>query len=217
MNNQYLILERILESISLHLDVEPCHLLEYIQALPKPQEFADLQARVDCLLKENSKLKTKVEEGKALWKEMVELKDRITTLEEEVKTALEEQNKAKAKEVARKIHSFMGFLGEVVNKARLYDQGLRQPETALGAKMMRCMVDYSTKMEKLLKELCTLLDPNRNWPPHRSQPQDQVRYPFLSLVLALLLLRFLNRIPYAIFNYFWTVRSPEIRNHILSI
>ena len=112
---------------------------------------------MDYLLKENSELKTKVEEGEALRKETVELKDWITALEEEVKIAREEREKSK--EVARKIHSFMGFPGDVVNKARLYDQGLKQPETMSRAKMMRCMVDYSTKMEKLLKELRTLLQP----------------------------------------------------------
>ena len=87
VKDQYLILERILESISLHLDVEPRHFLEHIQALLKPQELTDLQARVDCLLKENRELKMKVEEGKALRKETVELKDRIAAMEEEVKTA----------------------------------------------------------------------------------------------------------------------------------
>ena len=95
VKDQYLILERTLESINLHLDMEPRHLLEHIQALPKPQELSDLQARVDCLLKENSELKTKVEEGEAFWKETVELKDRITMLEEEVKTAREERDKSK--------------------------------------------------------------------------------------------------------------------------
>ena len=144
-----------MESISLHLDVEPHHLLEHIQALPKPQDLTDLQARVDCLLKENGELKTKEEEGEALRKETVELKDRIAVLEEEVKTARVERDKAK--EVARKIHSFMRFPGDVLNKARLYDQGLRQPETASEAKMMRCIVDYNAKMEKMLKALHELL------------------------------------------------------------
>ena len=99
--------------------MEPRHLLEHVQALPKPQDLTDLQAWVDCLLKENGELKTKVEEGEALRKEMMELKDRIAALEEEVKTVWEERDKSK--EVAQKIHSFMGFPGDVVNKARLYD------------------------------------------------------------------------------------------------
>ena len=85
----------------------------------------------------------------------MELKDRIAALEEEVKTARSEQDKAK--EVARKIPSFLGFPGDVLNKACLYDHSLRQPETVSGAKMMRCMVESSTKMEEMLKALCELL------------------------------------------------------------
>ena len=44
VKDQYLILERTLELISLHLDVEPRHLLEHIQTLSKPQEMSNLQA-----------------------------------------------------------------------------------------------------------------------------------------------------------------------------
>ena len=157
IKDQYVILERTLESISFHLDMEPRHLLEHIQTLPKPQDLTDLQARVDCLLKENRELRTKVEEGEVLRKETEELKDQITALEAEVKSAREERDKAK--EVARKIHAFIGYPGDVINKARLYDQCVKQPKTASGAKIMLCMVDYSTKMEKLLKELRALLQP----------------------------------------------------------
>ena len=112
---------------------------------------------MDCLLKENGELRTKVEEGEALRKEIEELKNWITAIEEEVKTARTEQDKAK--KVARKIHSFLGFPGDVLNKARLYDQGLRQSTTDSGVKMMCCMVDYNSKMEKTLKELRALLQP----------------------------------------------------------
>ena len=78
---------------------------------------------MDCLLQENGELRTKVEEGEALRNEMEELKNRITAIEEEIKTARVEWDKAK--EVAWKIHSFLGFPSDVLNKARLYDQGLR--------------------------------------------------------------------------------------------
>ena len=47
----------------------------------------------------------------------------------------------------------------MLNKARLYNYGLKQPTTDSGIKMMRCMVDYSLKMEKTLKELRALLHP----------------------------------------------------------
>ena len=113
-------------------------------------------------MKENGDLKTKVEEGEVLRKKSVELKDQIAAMEEEVKTTRAERDKAK--EVAQKIHSFMGFPSDVLNKAHLYNQGLRQPETASRAKMMRCMVDYRAKMEKTLKVLCELLQPTGSQP-----------------------------------------------------
>ena len=54
---------------------------------------------------------------------------------------------------------FLGSPGDVLNKARLFDHGLKQPATDSGVKMMRCMIDYSQKMEKMLKELRSLLKP----------------------------------------------------------
>ena len=53
----------------------------------------------------------------------------------------------------------MGNPGDILNKARLFDHGLKQPTTNSGVKMMRCMVDYGLKMEKTLKELQALLQP----------------------------------------------------------
>ena len=40
------------------LKVVPLYTLDYIKKLPKVQDMADLQARVDCLLKENGELRT---------------------------------------------------------------------------------------------------------------------------------------------------------------
>ena len=103
-----------------------------------------------------------MEEGEVLWKETEEPKDRIAALEAEVKSAREKRDKAK--EVAQKIHAFMGYPGDIINKVRLYDLCAKQSEMVLGAKIMQCMVDYNTKMEKLLKELRTLLQPSRIQP-----------------------------------------------------
>ena len=41
-------------------------MLDRIKALPKPQDLTDLQARMDCLLRENGELRAKAEEGDAL-------------------------------------------------------------------------------------------------------------------------------------------------------
>ena len=88
---------------------------------------------------------------------MDELRNRIAAVEEEAKIARAERDKSK--EVAQNIHGYLGFPGDVLNKARLFDHGLKQPATDLGVKMMRCMVDYDLKLEKTLKELCALLHP----------------------------------------------------------
>ena len=105
------------ESIGLYLDMEPRYLLDHIRVLSKPFDLVDLQARVDYLLRKNGELMTKAKEGKALRKEMKELNNWIAAIKEELKTSRTERDKAK--EVARKIHSFLGFSSDVLNKARL--------------------------------------------------------------------------------------------------
>ena len=142
--------------VSLELDMEPRLILEHLRKLPKAQDMTDLQARVDYLFKANGELRTRVEEGEALCKEEEELKDRIKALEVEVKSTRKDRDKAM--EVAQKIHAFVGYLSDVVNKARLYDQCAKQLETSSGAKVIRCMVNYSTTIKKLLKEMYILLE-----------------------------------------------------------
>ena len=156
VKRQYQAMEKLLNSISRYLDVEPQDMLDHIKALPKPQDLLDLQARVDYLLRENGELRVKAEEGNALRKEVGEQKNRIKAMEE-VKTAKAERDKSK--EVAQKVHRFLGYPSDVLNKARLYDHGLKQPTTDSDVKMMRCIVDYGLKMEKTLKELRVLLHP----------------------------------------------------------
>ena len=54
--------------------MEPLNTLEHIKKLPKAQDMADLQAKVDCLLKENGKLKSQVVTKEVELKEMGALK-----------------------------------------------------------------------------------------------------------------------------------------------
>ena len=65
---------------------------------------------------------------------------------------------------------FLGSPGDVLNKARLFDHGLKQPATDSGVKIMRCMIDYSQKMEKTLKELRTLIQPAEGQPEQAGTP-----------------------------------------------
>ena len=101
VKKRYQAMEKLINSISQYLDAEPDDMLDQIKALPTPQDISDLQARMDCLLKENEELRAKADEGDALRKENGELKDRIKAVEKEAKTARAERDKSK--EVAQKV------------------------------------------------------------------------------------------------------------------
>ena len=162
VKSQYLVMERFIEEISNFFDVEPAEIMDRIRTLPKPKDLTDLQARMDCLLKENVELRARADEGNALRAEIKELKDQMKEAEKEVKVARTERDKSK--EIAQKVCKFLGSPGDVLNKARLFDHGLKQPATDSGVKIMRFMIDYSQKMEKTLKELRKLLQPTKGRP-----------------------------------------------------
>ena len=63
----------------------------------------------------------------------------------------------KAVTMAKKFHAFVGFLGNVVTKARLYDKSMKKLKVVPAPKVLRMLVDYSGKVEKLLGELRILL------------------------------------------------------------
>ena len=128
-------MERFIEDISNYLDAEPVDVMDRIKALPKPEDLTNLQARMDCLLKENVELRAKANEGDALRTENKELKDRVKEAEKAVMTARMERDRSK--EIAQQVPKFLGSPGDVLNKARLFDHGLKQPATDSGVKMMR--------------------------------------------------------------------------------
>ena len=162
-------MERFIEDISNYMDSEPADIMDRIKALPKPEDLTDLQVWMDCLLKENVELRAKEVEGDALRTENKELKDRVKEAEKEVKAARTEWERSK--EIAQQVSKFLGSPGDVLNKARLFDHGLKQPATDFGVKMMRCMIDYSQKMEKTQKELRTLLQPTGGRPEQAGTPR----------------------------------------------
>ena len=84
-----------MEEISNFFDAEPVEVMDRIRTLPKPEDLTDLQARMDCLLKENVELRARADEGDALRVENKELKDRMKEAEKEVKAARTEQDKSK--------------------------------------------------------------------------------------------------------------------------
>ena len=135
-------MESFIEEKSTYMDSEPADVMNRIRDLPKPEDLTDLQARMDCLLKENVELRARAGEGDALQAENVELraradegdalraenkelKDWMKEAEREAKAAQTERDKSK--EVAQRVSKFLGSPGDVLNKARLFDHGLKQP------------------------------------------------------------------------------------------
>ena len=59
--------------------------------------------------------------------------------------------------VSRKFFDFVGFSGDVVTKARVYDQCMKKPEVVSVPKVLWMLVDFSGRVENLLKELQLLL------------------------------------------------------------
>ena len=141
VKSQYQAMESFIEEISNYMDSESADVMNRIKDLPKPEDLTDLQARMDCLLKENVELRARADKGDALRAENKELKDRMKEAEREAKATQTERDKSK--EVAQRVSKFLGSPGDMLNKARLFDHGLKQPATNSGVKMMRCMIDYS--------------------------------------------------------------------------
>ena len=169
VKSQYQVMERFIEDISNYLDTEPANVMDRIKALPKPKGLSDLQAQMDYLLKENMELRAKVDEGDALRTENEALKDRVKEAEKSIKTTRTERDRSK--EIAQQVSKFLGSPGDVLNKARLFDHGLKQPATDYGVKIMHCMINYNHKMEKTLKELRTLLQPTGGQPEQAGTPR----------------------------------------------
>ena len=188
VKSQYQAMESFIEEISTYMDSELADVMNRIRDLPKPEDLTDLQARMDCLLKENVELRARADKGDALWAENVELraradegnalraenkelKDRMKEVEREAKAARTERDKSK--EVAQRVSKFLESPGDMLNKARLFDNGLKSPATNSGVKMMRCMIDYSQKMDKTLKELRSLLKPTGGQPEQTGNSRAQ--------------------------------------------
>ena len=101
---QYLDMEEALEEINAELGVEPRQIMEHIKAVPKAQEMEDLRARINCLLKKNTELKTQVADQNEKLKEAEALT--VTAFEEKVQT---HEEREKAITMAKKFPAFVGF------------------------------------------------------------------------------------------------------------
>ena len=92
----------------------------------------------------------------ANWDEKLKKAEALTATAFEEKVRAQEERK-KAVTMAWKFHAFVEFSNNVVTKVRLYDKCMRKSEVVPAPKVLRILVDYSGKVDKLLGELRTLL------------------------------------------------------------
>ena len=108
----------------------------------------ELRARIARLFKDNAGLQAQVA-------------DRNRRLEEaEAHVAVAEEGRIRAEVettkwhgVSRKFFDSVGLAGDVVTKARLFDQCMKKPKAGLAPKILRMLVDFSERVKNLLKEL----------------------------------------------------------------
>ena len=144
-------IEEALVDINKTLRVPSLAAADHIKMLPKMQEMEDLQARMNYLVKENGELKGQLVTKEAEQKQMGELKGRIAALKDELVEAQKQENNVRV--VARNFEEFIGNPGDVVNKAKLYDKGMSWLGASPTPKIIRFLVDYNIKMEKVLAEI----------------------------------------------------------------
>ena len=167
--NQYESMEKALEQIGSELGVSPEEIISTIRTLPKAQEVDGLQIRIASLISENGRLETQVadrnrraeaaeaqtlvaaSQASAAEARAVAAEARAAAAEEA--RALAESESTKWHGVSRKFFDSLGFPGDVVTKARIFDQCMKKPEAVSAAKILRMLVDFSAQIENLLKEI----------------------------------------------------------------
>ena len=145
---QYESMEEALEQIGSELRVRPNRIIPMIRSLPKAQEMEELRARIARLLKNNAGLQAQVADRN---RRLEEVEARATAAEEGRIRAEAESTKWHG--VSRKFFDSVGFAGDVETKARLFDQCMKKPKAVSAPKILRMLVDFSGRVENLLKEL----------------------------------------------------------------
>ena len=70
-----------------------------------------------------------------------------------VTTIRAEAESTKLHGVSQKFFDAFGFFGDVVTKARTYNECMKKPEAVLAPMVLRMLVDFSGRVENLLKEI----------------------------------------------------------------
>ena len=119
-------------------NVRPDELVEAIEHLPSQKRMEELEAKVSFLQEKSKKATKELKEEKELHRK-----------------AMDKLNLSLA--FNQKLEAYVGNIGDVVNKAQLFDANLAQhPVTA--KKVIPVLVDFADKMEELLDEMRVLFD-----------------------------------------------------------
>ena len=110
-------MEEALEQIGSELGVRPNGIIPTIRSFPKAREMEELRARITRLFKDNAGLQAQVEDRD----------QKLVEAEARAAAAVEERIRAEAESVkwhgvSRKFFDSVGFAGDMVTKARLYNQ-----------------------------------------------------------------------------------------------
>ena len=167
--NQYESMEQALEQIGSELGVSLDQIIPTIQTLPKAQEVDGLRVRIAGLISENDRLQTQLADrnrraeaaeaqtlaaavlASAAEARAVAAEVRATAAEEAQIWAEAESTKWHG--VSRKFFDSFGFPGNIVTKARIFDECMKKSEAVSAVKVLRMLVDFSGRMENLLKEI----------------------------------------------------------------
>ena len=119
-------------------NVQPDGLVEAIDHLPSQKRMEELEAKISFLQEKSEKASEELKEEK-----------------EAHRKAVDKLNLSLA--FNQKFETYVGHIGDVVNKAQLFDANLIQhPVTA--KKVIPVLVDFTDKMEELLDEIRVLFD-----------------------------------------------------------
>ena len=167
--NQYESMEQALEQIGSELGVSPDQIIPTIRTLPKAQEVDGLRVRIAGLISENDRLQTQVAdrnrraeaaEAQTLAAAELALAAEARAVAAEVYMTATEEARIRAEAestkwhgVSRKFFDSFGFPGDIVTKARIFDECMKKPEAVSAVKVLRMLVDFSGRVENLLKEI----------------------------------------------------------------
>ena len=159
---QYESMEQALDQIGFELGVSPDQIIFTIRTLPKAQEVDGLRVWIARLINENNQLQTQMADRnrRAEAAEAQTLAAAAQTSAAEARAVATEEARIRAKAestkwhgVSRKFFDSFEFLGDVVTKARIFDECMKKPEAVSAAKILRMLVDFSRRVENLLKEI----------------------------------------------------------------